>query len=174
MKRQTIHKNGHYFFQKSPINWKSEGCDQRLKRNYNHWPTFNSIEISRRYKKIIYMVRREFNVLYNCHFKINWIWVQLYLLLLQSQFSAAPVAALCVPFNGIVRAHTDPLRQWSILSLLFCQGALSAKGFLRRLRKRKKNKWVRLNSCFQNKAHTPAFISMRGQRGKMYLSRRLP
>jgi len=52
---------------------------------------------------------------------------------LQSQLGAAPVTTLGVPFDGVVGTHTNPLRQRPVLSLLFGQGALGAKGFLRRL-----------------------------------------
>ena len=59
-----------------------------------------------------------------------------YCFTLQSQLGASPVTTLGVPFNSIVRAHTDPLRQGSVLSLLFGQSSLGAKGFLGRLHKK--------------------------------------
>ena len=52
---------------------------------------------------------------------------------LQSQLGASPVTTLGVPFNGIVRAHANPLRQGSVLSLRFGQRSLGAKGLLGRL-----------------------------------------
>ena len=48
------------------------------------------------------------------------------------------MAALGVPFDGVVRAHANPLRQRSVLSLLLGQGALGAERLLRRLRKDKR------------------------------------
>jgi hypothetical protein len=46
---------------------------------------------------------------------------------LQSQLRPAPVTTLGIPLNGIAGPHTDPLRQWPILTLLLGKSSLRSE-----------------------------------------------
>ena len=53
------------------------------------------------------------------------------------------MTTLGIPFDGIIRSHSDPLRQRSVLSLLLGKSALGAESLLRRLCKKGERDGVR-------------------------------